>query len=222
MNCYFHPEQIAVVQCRKCKKQLCENCYDPEIKDYCYSCSVDLPIEKTASLPPKSMTTNWNGIRKAIGWYEIIGGAIGLLLILFLTFRIDIFSNAFATLIYIIFSALFLVSMLAGYSVLKNKNYGFSLSIIIQLLQSIQFILKGTYFSFLAGAQLTFQFFGGYESGFKFKFGAFSEFNLHINSGIYGWLISINIVPLIIIYYLMKMRSNERYEMDNGASSQQG
>jgi hypothetical protein len=206
LNCYFHPETISVIQCKGCNKYLCDDCHDIDYSEFCFVCSLNARNNEVEQSSTNEMSANLISI---IGWYEIIGGAIGGLLILFFGPRIASASNVSYSLIFILFFFLFMFSIFAGVILLQNRTKSFEISIFVQALQVFQFIVKGTYFSFIAGAQLTFQFFEGTSTNFRLNFGIISEFNFlfHIQntSSIFSML-SINIVPIVIIYILFKGR----------------
>ncbi|MCQ6557221.1 hypothetical protein [Paenibacillus mendelii] len=207
MNCYFHPEESSVVQCKGCRKQLCRNCHDIEHPEYCFVCSLENSNRNVAIPEKKKIRGGVNHrILQVIGWYEIVGGLFGLLVIVLGAANIGLFNNLYLAMIYLVFLLLFMLSIAAGVLMVLKKKAGRKLTIFIQILQVPQFIVKGTYYSFCAGAQLSLQFFGGMESGFRLNIGIFSEFKFYINTIFYTSMVSINIIPLLVIYFILKSR----------------
>ncbi|BBI34319.1 hypothetical protein KCTCHS21_37180 [Cohnella abietis] len=129
---------------------------------------------------------------------------MGLLLIIFGGKREEILDNAVTTTYFILFILLYLISILAGLLLLKEDKMGKRLSIFIQFLQAPHFFVRGIYFSFVAGAHLSVQFFYGWI--FQMKFGIVSEFHLKTGSFFYIPSVAINLIPVIIIYLLIKPR----------------
>ncbi len=113
---------------------------------------------------------------KLIATFEIIGGAWGLVVMLY---RI---AHVLDNLKFVIFLLLYLIpfalSILAGTLLLKNKVAGLNLSLVVQLLQIPYFTLSGLYYSFMSGLLLgvRISFLEGAKSyNFNFMLGGYSQ-----------------------------------------------
>ncbi|WP_018757939.1 hypothetical protein [Paenibacillus terrigena] len=205
MNCYYHPEIEASVQCHLCHIHLCDKCHDAEHPGHCYSCALQYRNGSIRLKGEKIRHVNRAGtIRKIIGWYEIIGGIVGILITFGLLLRLSELNNLVVTIISLIFVALYLMSCLAGFLLLQDMKSGYSLSMIVQAFQFPQFVFQGVTYTFIAGSQFTVQWMQGIDTVFKTKIGLFSEFNFYIQLDSNVTLIGINFVPIVIIYVLIK------------------
>jgi len=204
LNCYYHPEIEASVQCHLCHLHLCDKCHDAEYPGHCYSCALQY---RNGSIRLKGVVHQENRsgmIRKIIGWYEIIGGIVGVLITFGLLLRLSVLNNLVVTMISLIFVALYLMSCLAGFLLLQDKKSGYYLSMIVQAFQFPQFVIQGIVYTFIAGSQFTVQWMQGIDTVFKTKIGLFSEFNFYIQLDSNVTLIGINFVPIVIISILIK------------------
>lgn len=210
MNCYYHPDEVSQIQCKQCEKHICNKCHDSEYEGYCYSCSLDFRNgAKEYNSFSEQKTRKYRMTNKIIGWYEIIGGSFGVLLVFIFSIRLANSMQLFSIMIFFLFAVLFLFSIISGILLLRNHTRGELLSIIVQALQIPQFIIKGIAYSFVAGGKFTLQYFNGLGTGFKIDFGIFSEFNFYINSNVHGYLIGLNLVPIILIFILQKNKINK-------------
>lgn len=213
MNCHYHPELQHVVQCKGCDKPLCEQCHDEELRDYCFACALDYRNNKfDGEMGTKVDKRKYDPrvVRGVIGWYEIIGGSLGFAAILLWIIMNGGYDDGSDVVISLLSAVLFASSVLAGIMLLKGRKYGVGLSVVIQLVQITQFFIKGVYFTFLAGALLSLQVYRLFETfGFKYNAGIYSQFELAIQSSS-GFMLSINFVPIAIIYFLIRAQRVDR------------
>ena len=145
-------------------------------------------------------------IIKIISVVEIIGGTIGCLL------TISYFNSVFSTeqvvlipiVIGIVFFALYVVSILAGYWLWKEKKVGYRLSVITQSLQIVFFWSKIISYRFvsglLAGISINSQ-------GLNLDYHAGSIFTFQLLIKQSNLSLGINFIPVIFIYLLYKHKS---------------
>ncbi len=220
MNCFYHAESEASVQCHQCHLHLCDKCHDAEYPGRCYSCALQYR-NGSIQLEGEARHENRAGIfRKIIGWYEMVGGIVGIMITFGLLLRINLLNNLVLTMIFSIFVALFLMSCLAGYLLLQDKKSGYYLSLIVQAIQFPQFVVQGVAYTFIAGSQFTIQWMHGLNTAFNAKFGLFSEFNFFIQSGYPITLIGINFVPIVIIYVLIKQMKQRTKNVRSDVTSE--
>lgn len=154
-------------------------------------------------------------INALICLYEIIGGILGVCITLYyiffsinLAFKADIpLTNRLLSLfIFIIIIALYILSFIGGFCLWKKKKKGIILSKIVQVFQIPYIITSSFTYAFISGLQLgptvtvsskIFKFAGLFYLG--------SSFNIHFGSGIKYIILGINIIPILVIYYLIKI-----------------
>lgn len=206
MNCHYHSDVPASYQCENCEKSICQDCHDSEYPGYCYSCSLDFRNGAKAYNTAEYSANKSKLMKKIIGWYEIIGGIIGAVLTIVVMLKVGLLQQFLISLIFFVFLVLFLISITSGVLLLRQIKWGETLSMIIQSLQIPKFIIGGTAYSFIAGAKLSIMFSRGLGTGFGVDFGIFSEFNFHVNSYLHGILFGVNLVPIVVIFLLLKYR----------------
>ena len=107
------------------------------------------------------------------------------------------------------FIVLFIMLGIAGYLLFKDKKYGNELSVFLQSLQVVQFSIKGFQFKFGAGC--------GIIVGLKNELTnltinfipVYAEANWEINHN-NEFYILFNVVPIFIIYFLLKTTIKEQ------------
>ncbi len=110
----------------------------------------DEPTYDEIEIP--SVTSTGYGWWKVIAALEILGGGTGLvvgILLPFLNSSLDL-SPAIVAL-----DILFLLSIIAGVAVWRNREFGFHLSLILFLVQIPQFALGGISFQLISGFSIT-------------------------------------------------------------------
>lgn len=150
---------------------------------------------------------------RVIAAYEMIGGAIGVALTIFLTVAYFALVPSMA-IIGFIFLLLFLLSCYAGYLLWKDEPNGFNFSLIIQALQIFQFKIPGILaYSFVAGIKLPliFEFdILNAKSSFETSIGFTSSFNFTIGPEDKVFLFGLNVVAVAALLYLFNARQKRK------------
>jgi len=144
---------------------------------------------------------------KTLGYYQIIGGIIGIIL----TIRLLVYERTLSGLGILFYGgaiALFIYSMFCGNQLRKGNVKGLKLSTWNQVLQIIQFSIAAIGFEYYSGLL--------FNIGFHWT----ENFIPDMNFGISGWRfrytesytnnlsIYINLIPIIIIYYIGKIEDD--------------
>ncbi len=135
-----------------------------------------------------------------VGYYQIIGGALGMLTAIWALFtqtvKIEVFMYLFAL-------CLYLYSMYCGYLLLQDKHNGIKLSIYNQAIQVIEFAMFGYAYGFVAGIPVQI----GIDLTEKFTFHFFtgvSKFYMSINKNPQLLQLNINFFAAFLIYHLQR------------------
>ncbi len=138
-----------------------------------------------------------------LGIYQIIGGAIGLLFIIWTIFKSPI-SPIEALLIYLIIVSLFLYSVFCGILCIKVKKNALNHSLANQILQVFSFAIMGFAFKYVAGFYLTIGL--DLADSFNLHFGAgLSKIDFNINNEKKRLEVDFNLVALALIYWIDKL-----------------
>ena len=148
-----------------------------------------------------------------IGWYQIIGGGIGALII--------VYSLITATelmglnlLIYIFMALFFAYSIFCGTLCLKHKDNALTHSLINQFLQLIGLAFFGFAFMYVAGLYLSVGLDLSSSIDFKFDIGV-SKFDFNINRQHERAEINFNLVAFGLIYWIDKLMKRMKEEKTN-------
>jgi len=146
-----------------------------------------------------------------IAYYQIIGGAIGLLLTFSIFVNYDL--NISVWFIVLLTLGLYTFSMFCGKTLLDGKvQKGLQLSTINQLLQSVNFAMAGFAFKYVAGVNLAIGI--DYTNDFQFFFRySLSEFQVNLNSQ--KTLVSVGINLMAIGLIILIGNVNEEYKSEN-------
>ncbi|MGB4771935.1 MAG: hypothetical protein WBP58_10770 [Chitinophagaceae bacterium] len=136
-----------------------------------------------------------------LGWYQIIGGAIGIVTILLSLTTIDLeWPNALVFLPAII---LWSFSIITGLSCLKESNNAIKLTKLCQAFQIFWFAILGYAFSFCSGIYLNVGL--DVTESFNLTSGiGISKYELMINKEKENAFVSINLIPICILYLIDK------------------
>ena len=138
---------------------------------------------------------------KAIGIYQIIGGALGLVFSLIVFFP---FYNIISTVLLIPCTLLYGFSIFTGWTAYKLQDICINLTIANQTLQVIAISIGKYGFYYCAGAGLSFtlDFEPSLNIGFNFTL---SAFDLSLNKGPDKYFFGLNLVALYILYKTEKI-----------------
>lgn len=140
---------------------------------------------------------------KALSIYQIIGGAVGIGLTLWM---IDLSSVPALFLLIVVFAlGLFAYSAFCGVLLLRNPEQGLKHSKVNQILQAVNFSMFGYAFQYASGIFLS----GGLDltESLNFKFNAgTSAWQLNINSDNPALIVNLNLFALFLITVIDKLR----------------
>jgi hypothetical protein len=136
-----------------------------------------------------------------LGWYQIIGGAIGIVTILFTLTTIDLeWLNVLVLLPAII---LWSFSIITGLSCLKESDNAIKFTKLCQAFQIFWFAILGYAFSFCSGIYLNVGL--DVTESFNLTGGiGISKYDLMINKEKENAFVSINLIPIGILYLIDK------------------
>jgi len=155
---------------------------------------------------------------KVLGWYQIAGGAIGVLLTIWLLAHTQTI-NGLLILLFMVAFCLYGLSIIAGKKLLGSQyNSGLTLSMINQFLQVFSFLFLGYGFMYVSGMALS----GSIRynvsevgEGLKlgFDFGLFSKWNFNINSDNRSFDFTVNFLAIYLLYYTYRLRQETQSEL---------
>jgi hypothetical protein len=154
---------------------------------------------------------------KGLGIYQIIGGAIGVILITWTTVNSQQIAEL-SIVIYLFMLLFFAFSVYCGILCLRKDNNALKLSLINQILQIIGFAMFGFAFQYAAGAYFT----AGLDltESFNFTFGVgVSKFDFNINNESQRLEVHFNLIALALIIFIEKMRKRLKEEQDKNQIS---
>lgn len=146
-----------------------------------------------------------------LGLYQVIGGALGLVIIL-----IGVFDSppnqAVAVLLYLFILLFFAYSILCGILCLKLKKSALVHSLTNQILQLLAFAMMGFAFKYVAGLYLSIGL--DLSESIKLTFGAgVSKFEINFNREADRLELDINLVALALIFWIDKLMKKIREEV---------
>ena len=145
-----------------------------------------------------------------LGLYQIFGGSIGILVLIWGIFKSNNFSG-FIILIYLLVLIFFLYSIFCGTLCLKTEKNALVHSLTNQLIQVIGFAIFGFAFKYFAGLYFTFGI--NLTESIKSGFGVgISKFNFNFNIEKDRLEIDFNLIALAIIYWIDKLMKKVREE----------
>ncbi|WP_416439240.1 hypothetical protein [Phnomibacter sp. MR] len=149
---------------------------------------------------------------KAIGYYQIAGGIVGFLMLLF-SVGGNPQSNKFVWLILIGATFLFGLSIFAGIACIDGNKKALQLSIINQLLQLFGIVIVGISFSYSSGLHFRVGVDLTRESWILFKYGC-SDIRLFYNLDKDLIFLDLNLVAMVVLIFLMKISTPKKEATD--------
>ncbi len=155
-----------------------------------------------------NLTPNIISKLKGLGIYQIAGGAVGVILILWAALIIQEWSQQSIVLVLLLYSFMllfFAFSIYCGILCLKKHSIALKLSLINQILQVIGFAMFGVSFQYVAGIYFTVGL--DLTQSFNLNFGlGIPTFKFYINDGSHQLLVTFNFVALGLIIFIEKLR----------------
>ncbi len=143
---------------------------------------------------------------KAIAYYQIIGGILGIGLIIYSLLNQSINTTNYKFILLIIAIGLYIFSIVSGLYLVKEKwEKGINLTTINQMLQTIQFSILGFTYIFVSGLTL----YAGidYTNEFLLKFNfLFTNFQFTLTLKDEVLTVGVNLFALFLLYYIMKLK----------------
>lgn len=142
---------------------------------------------------------------KGLGYYQIIGGVIGIISTIGLIAQVGTI-KWLVVLLFLLAAGLYSFSIYCGQQLLKGRlKTALKLSTINQALQSINFAILGFAFKFIAGVTLLIGI--DYTNDFNITFHfSLSQFQLNINNEKVLLTVGFNLVAVYLIYFIDKLQ----------------
>lgn len=145
-----------------------------------------------------------------LGLYQIAGGAIGLLIILWSIYKSPLLTGL-TILVYLFILLFFSYSIFCGISCLKSKKNALRHSLTNQILQVIGFAMMGFAFKYVAGFYLTIGL--NLTDSIKFGFDAgISKLDFNFNNEEDRLEFDFNLVAFALIYWIDKLMKKVKEE----------
>lgn len=148
----------------------------------------------------------------ALGYYQIIGGIIGIGVCIWLI-SLSVIVNGLIFIFITIFTLFYSHSIYAGLLLLKRQKIGLSHSFINQLLQIFSFTFLGFGYKYFSGLHFTIA--ADMTNSFELQLGiGFSSWEVVITPDPNILIIKINIVALFVLIFVDKLQSIVRDEIN--------
>jgi len=153
---------------------------------------------------------------KILGWYQIIGGIIGLLITVWLLAHTGQINGLMLLLLLIAFG-LYGFSIYCGRLLFTNYAKGLSFSVINQALQIVHFAMLGYAYQYVSGLifEIGMSKRPGFNLTFNFNFTLNSTWQLSIGTSDRSFVLAINLVAVAWLYYIGKLRKTLKTEREN-------
>lgn len=159
-----------------------------------------------------SLSQNINSKLKFLGLYQLIGGAIGVLLVVWGLLKAQQFSGLILGL-YLFIALFFGFSIYCGTLCLRARPNSLSTSLVNQILQVIGLALFGLTFKYVAGLYFT----AGLNltEDFNLTFGAgISKFDFNFNNENERLELDFNFIALGLIVFIERLKKSMKEEKD--------
>jgi len=151
----------------------------------------------------KIITKEAASVLYRIGIYQIAGGLLGLVLILWNSSTL-FQSSVWNILLFIIITLLFIYSVVCGVMCIKKNSKALPLSFANQLLQSIGFAIGGYAFSYVSGIYCAINLDFTDSPGLSFSIGI-SRCFLNINTDDAQSMLSFNLIGIWVFYEVLML-----------------
>ncbi|MEZ2337192.1 hypothetical protein [Mucilaginibacter sp. RCC_168] len=152
---------------------------------------------------------------KILGWYQIVGGIVGLLITIWLLAHIGQINGLILLLLLIVFG-LYSFSIYCGRLLFTNYDKGLNLSVINQILQIAHFSMLGYAYQYVSG--LVFEIGMSKKPGFNLIFNfnfTNSTWQLSVGTSDRSFVLAINLVAIAWLYYIEKLRKTLNAERES-------
>lgn len=156
-------------------------------------------------------TETESGLLKLAG-YQIIGGSLGLLLVGWGFYKSENLEGA-TIIMFLLMASFFAFSFFCGIRCIQATRDALKLSFINQLLQLVGFNILGFGFQYVAGLYLTVQLVVAKGLTFDWGFGI-SNLKLSAHGESEALFVSFNIIALIVIVWISRLRKRMNMEME--------
>lgn len=144
----------------------------------------------------------------ALAGYQIFGGILGLALAGRAMPQLKSFSDAGLSLVFIA-GLLYIYSILCGFVLFTNHRRGLSLSLVNQLLQVVNFSIGSFAYNYVAGFKIGIGI--HFVPVWQLKLNlSLSSFQFVINEETGQVLLGINLLALILVYIIERLKENVR------------
>ena len=145
-----------------------------------------------------------------LGLYQIIGGVLGVLIIIWVIFKSPAFSEL-TVLIYLVMVLFFCYSIFCGTLCIQTKKNALIHSLTNQILQLFGFAVMGYALKYVAGFYLTIGL--DLKDSIEFNFGAgISKFDFNINNERERLELDFNLVAFLFIIWIDKIMKKVKEE----------
>lgn len=145
-----------------------------------------------------------------LGLYQIIGGAIGIILTIWGIYNIQLLAGL-TVLLYLLFLLFFAYSIYCGMLCMKAKKEALMLSLVNQVFQVIGFAMMGFAFKYIAGLYVTV----GLDMTDSINFGfsaGISKFDFNFNNEADRLEVDFNLIAFGLIYWIDKLMKKVKEE----------
>jgi len=138
-----------------------------------------------------------------LGWYQLIGGILGITLSIDLLFNILSQGPDGSIILMLLINIPFVLSIYAGYACIKDQTNRFLISKINQAFQVVSFSIAGAAYTYYSGVFFSIGIDTTLNSTYDFRLGL-SAFNFEFNSGSDNYMVYVNLVAFYILLKTMK------------------
>ena len=148
-----------------------------------------------------------------LGWYQVIGGAIGIIIVLNILFHLELAALGLNLLFYFVMILFFSYSVYCGILCIKLKTAALQFSLVNQFLQLLGFSFGGFTFKYVAGFFLSAGLDITNELHVSFNLGI-STFQIYIVQEPITNYINFNLMALFLIYIIDKLKKEQKLEKE--------
>ncbi|WP_336518556.1 hypothetical protein [Pollutibacter soli] len=148
----------------------------------------------------------------SLGIYQIAGGLIGIVKILF-AFFVNFSFNGLEIIFYVIMLSFFIFSVFAGFACINGRSDALKFSSLNQYFQILSFSILSLSFSYIAGVYLSINFDITNSTELDLGFG-YSKFSLRIDDKNEKTYVHINLIAIGLVYWIDKLKSRNQNDIE--------